>query len=142
MLCKDSVVDLSFRFHFAVSNHLAMARKGRGQLFPGGEQYMVEELDASDESEFCDSSDEEKEDDNAEKMTEGDVGKNYNLLESSVKAAPPIIVLSELRSKYPEAFTEQSEALLASVLEENPLGFQLTDFQVFFAFLCRKMVQL
>ena len=112
-----------------------MASPGGGRLFPSGEQqYVVEDLDASDESEFCDSSDEECEDDtgNAESMalTKEDIEKNYNLLETSSKADPPVVLLSELRRRYPAAFTHQSEALLASVLEENPLGFQLTDFQV------------
>ena len=110
-----------------------MARRG-GLFLAGEHQYVVESLDASDESEFCDSSDEEDEGDagNTESiaLTKEGIERNYNLLETSTKADPPVVLLSELRKKYPAAFTPFSEALLASVLEENPLGFQLTDFQV------------
>ena len=96
---------------------------------------MVESLDASDESEYCDSSDEEDEGDTGNTdesmaLTKEGIERNYNLLETSTKTDPPAVLLSELRTKYPEAFTPYSEALLASVLEENSLGFQLTAFQV------------
>ena len=101
-------------------------------------------MNASDESEFCDSSDDEGEGDtgNTESLafTKEDMEKNYKLLETSTKADTPVVPLSELRTRYPAAFTHQSEALLASVLEENPLGFQLTDFQVPFHFYIRLVI--
>ena len=80
------------------------------------------------------SSDEEREEESGFEqglcVTKEEVDANYNLLGSSVKPDPPVVVLAELIEQYPGAVTEQSQHLLASVLEENPLSFQLSDFQV------------
>ena len=92
-------------------------------------------LDDSDSSvDESKSSDEEIEDEpgfaQGLAVTREEVGANYHLLGTSVKPDPPVIVLAELLEKYPGAVTEHSERLLAAVLEENPLSFKLSDFQV------------
>ena len=63
-------------------------------------------------------------------VSEEDVARNYELLGSSLPADPPLHLLEELRQKYPYAFSELSESTLASVLQENPLEFELSAFQV------------
>ena len=63
-------------------------------------------------------------------VTEGDVSENLKLLGTSLPPDPPLHLLKDLREKYPFAFTDLSERTLAKVLEENPLGFELSDFQV------------
>ena len=67
-------------------------------------------------------------------VTEGDVLRNYEVLGTSVPADPPLHLLEDLRKKYPFAFTDHSESTLASVLKDNPLGFELSDFQVHIIF--------
>ena len=57
-------------------------------------------------------------------LTKEEVDANYLLLGTSV------VVLANMIEKYPGAVTERSERLLAAVLEETPLGFELSDFQV------------
>ena len=63
-------------------------------------------------------------------LTKEEVDANYLLLGTSVKPDPPVVVLANMIEKYPGAVTERSERLLAAVLEETPLGFELSDFQV------------
>lgn len=55
----------------------------------------------------------------------------YDLLGTAVTPDPSTLVLAELRIKHPEAFSQESEMLLASVLSEVSLPFpSLSDFQV------------
>ena len=63
-------------------------------------------------------------------VSEDDVARNYELLGGSLPADPPLHLLEDLRQKYPFAFTELSESTLATVLQENPLEFELSAFQV------------
>ena len=63
-------------------------------------------------------------------VTEDDVARNYQLLGSSSLADPPLHLLQDLKQKYPSAFSEMSENTLAAVLQDNHLGFELSDFQV------------
>ena len=103
-------------------------------LFPM-ESHVVLGLDDSDTSgKDSSSSDEQSEEDSDFEqhltVTKEEVDANYLLLGKSVKPDPPVIILGDLIQKYPGAVTEQSERLLASVLKENPLSFDLSDFQV------------
>ena len=66
-------------------------------------------------------------------VTEEEVALNYQLLGSSSPADPPLHNLQDLKQTYPSAFSELSENTLAAVLQENPLGFELSDFQVGFS---------
>ena len=63
-------------------------------------------------------------------VSEDDVARNYELLGGSLPADPPLHLLEDLRQKFPYAFTELSESTLATVLQENPLEFELSAFQV------------
>ena len=63
-------------------------------------------------------------------VTEDEIARNYELLGSSLPSDPPLHLLQDLKQKYPSAFSELSESTLATVLQENPLGFELSDFQV------------
>ena len=103
-------------------------------LFPM-ESNVVLGLDDSDTSGEDSSSSDEQSEDNSDfeqhlTVTKEEVDANYLLLGRSVKPDPPVIILRDLIQKYPGAVTEQSERLLAFVLEENPLSFDLSDFQV------------
>ena len=61
-----------------------------------------------------------------------EVERSYSLLGVPVQPDPSSLVLSELREKYPSAFSEESELLLQCVLRETALPFpELSDFQVF-----------
>ena len=90
---------------------------------------------SNDDSSEEDSNGSESDDDQASaieglSVSEEDVARNYELLGSSLPADPPLHLLEELRQKYPYAFSELSESTLASVLQENPLEFELSAFQV------------
>ena len=63
-------------------------------------------------------------------VTAEDGAKNYELLGSSLPADPPVHLLADLKLKYPYAFTPLSENTLETVLQENPLAFELSAFQV------------
>ena len=63
-------------------------------------------------------------------VTKEEVARNYELLGSSFPPDPPIHHLEDLKQEYPFAFSELSESTLAAVLQENPVGFELSAFQV------------
>lgn len=63
-------------------------------------------------------------------VSEVEVARNFELLGSSVPPDPPLHLLEDLKQKYPYAFTELSESTLDAVLQENPLEFELSAFQV------------
>ena len=63
-------------------------------------------------------------------VTREEVSRNLQMLKGSMATDPPVHTLVELRLRHPEAFTEESEETLASVLAENHLQYELSDYQV------------
>ena len=62
-----------------------------------------------------------------------DIASNYERLGRYVTPPPSPSSLLELKAKYPEAFSQESENALAAVLEDLQLPFTLTAFQTFAA---------
>ena len=95
---------------------------------------MELELELSNDS--SDSSDSESESpgevsDTGLNVSSEEIERNLALLGSRVVPDPSTLKLSELRIKHPNAFSPDSEALLAKVLNETILPFaSLSDFQV------------
>ena len=67
-------------------------------------------------------------------ITKEQVEKNYNLMGQLSEPSPPLFSLEDLRSRYPQAFTPQSECALASVLAELKLDFRISPLQVHLAY--------
>ena len=82
-----------------------------------------DELDSSEEEDCSDVTE-------GLSITKEEVLRNTQLLNGSMVTDPPVHTLSELRIKHPGAFSEESEEILASVLAENPLQYELSDYQV------------
>ena len=82
-----------------------------------------DELDSSEEEDWSDITE-------GLSITKEEVLRNTQLLNGSMVTDPPVHTLSELRIKHPGAFSEESEEILASVLAENPLQYELSDYQV------------
>ena len=64
-------------------------------------------------------------------ISKSDVEANYKLMDRYFTPTKSPIVLSKLRSTYPQAFTPASEKASSTVLAELSLPFPLSDFQVF-----------
>ena len=60
-----------------------------------------------------------------------DIASNYDRLGRYVAPPPSSSSLLELKAKYPEAFSQESENALAAVLDDLQLPFSLTAFQTF-----------
>lgn len=64
-------------------------------------------------------------------ITADEVEKNYNLMGQLSQPCTPIFSLEDLRTRFPLAFSPQSERALASVLSDLSLPFHITPLQVF-----------
>ena len=97
-------------------------------------EVTVEDEESEDEapnapSELDSSEDEFSEDVARLGISRQEVEANQLKMGEEVEDDKPSLNLLELREKYPEAFTQESETCLSAVLEDLQLPYKLTDYQ-------------